>query len=134
MKPHRSNLILVFGILGLVTCQPLGIFAWIMGSNDLKEMAMGRMDPSGRDQTNIGKICGMIAAGMMALGLLLVLVWLLIVAGVLGSAAYSAKSMPPSASSRMLPTPAEPVIPPPPVQPVKPVKPVRPVEPEAPER
>ena len=60
--PHRGTLILVLGILGLVGC---GIFtaipAWIMGSNDLKEIRAGRMDPEGEQLTNIGKILGMIS-------------------------------------------------------------------------
>ena len=65
MKPHRGTLILVFGILGLVVCGPLGIAAWVMGSKDLKEMAAGAMDPSGRSQTNAGRICGIIASILM---------------------------------------------------------------------
>src|SRR5262249_21073957 len=35
--PHRGSLILTLGILSLVVCHPLGLFAWIMGNNDLKE-------------------------------------------------------------------------------------------------
>lgn len=38
MKPHRASTILVFGILSLVVCAPLGIAAWIMGNNDLRDM------------------------------------------------------------------------------------------------
>lgn len=81
MKPHRGTLILVFGILGLVVCGPLGIAAWVMGSKDLKEMAAGTMDPSGRSTTNGGRICGIIATilmiiaaivGVLAAGLFLV--------------------------------------------------------------
>ena len=60
-RPHRGVLILVLGILGLVVCAIIGIFAWTMGSADLKEMDAGRMDPSGRGMTKAGKICGMIA-------------------------------------------------------------------------
>src|SRR5512136_2584568 len=60
MKPHRGTLILVFGILGIVSCFPLGIAAWVMGKRDLKEMDAGTMDPSGRGHTNAGRICGMI--------------------------------------------------------------------------
>lgn len=70
MKPHRATLILVLGILGIVMCQPLGIAAWIMGNNDLKEMDAGTMDPGGRSNTNAGKICGIIATVLMALSLI----------------------------------------------------------------
>ena len=73
MKPHRGTLILVLGILSLILC---GIFAaipaWIMGSNDLKEMDAGMMDPSGRSLTNAGRILGMISTILNILAVLLV--------------------------------------------------------------
>ena len=65
MKPHRGIMILVFGILGLVVCQLFGIAAWVMGNTDLNEMNAGYMDPSGRDLTNAGRICGMIATALL---------------------------------------------------------------------
>jgi len=68
MKPHRGTLILVLGILGLVVCGPLGIAAWIMGNGDLKEMDAGAMDPSGRGNTNAGRICGIIATILLVIG------------------------------------------------------------------
>ena len=75
MKPHRGSLILVLGILSLVLC---GIFtaipAWIMGNSDLKAMAAGTMDPSGRSLTNAGKICGMISTILTILGLVVVVI------------------------------------------------------------
>lgn len=74
MKPHRGTLILVLGILGLVLCGPLGIAAWVMGQNDLKEMDAGQMDPSGRSLTNAGRICGIIATILFALGVLVFLI------------------------------------------------------------
>jgi len=85
MKPHRGNLILVLGILGLVICGFLGIPAWIMGKNDLQEMDAGQMDPSGRSLTNAGRICGLIACILLIVGV--VVGGLLLVLGVLGSIA-----------------------------------------------
>lgn len=64
-------MILIFGILGLVICGPLGIVAWVMGNSDLKEMDAGTMDPSGRSITQGGKICGMIATILLALGVVI---------------------------------------------------------------
>lgn len=60
MKPHRATTVLVLGILSLVVCAPLGIAAWIMGNRDLREMSSGLMDPSGRDSTSAGRVCGII--------------------------------------------------------------------------
>ena len=69
MKPHRGTLILVFGILGLVICAPLGIVAWVMGNGDLKQIDAGAMDPAGRSLTNAGRICGMVATILLAIGI-----------------------------------------------------------------
>jgi len=66
MRPHRGVTVLVLGILGLVTCPFLGIAAWFMGDTDLEEMRAGRMDASGRDMTNAGRICGMVASAIFA--------------------------------------------------------------------
>ena len=68
MKPHRGTLVLILGILGLVICAPLGIAAWVMGASDLKEMDAGTMDPSGRDITQAGKICGIIGTILLIIG------------------------------------------------------------------
>jgi hypothetical protein len=60
LKPHRGGVVLALGILGIVVCFICGIIAWVMGNNDLREMAAGTMDPAGRGLTQAGKICGMI--------------------------------------------------------------------------
>jgi hypothetical protein len=65
MRPHRGVHILVFGILSLVVCQFFGIAAWVMANADLQEMAAGRMDPSGRDITQVGRICGMVGTALL---------------------------------------------------------------------
>jgi predicted Zn finger-like uncharacterized protein len=71
-QEHRGQLIMVLGILSFFIGGPiLGLVAWIMGSNDLKEMRAGRMDPAGESQTNTGRICGMISTllgGVMIVG------------------------------------------------------------------
>jgi hypothetical protein len=74
LRPHRGGLILALGILGLVCCFICGIIAWVMGNSDLKEMAAGRMDPSGQGLTQAGKICGMVSVILQIVGLV---IWLL---------------------------------------------------------
>ena len=74
MKPHRGSLVLVFGILSLVVCPFFGIAAWSMGNGDLQEMDNGYMDPTGRDLTNAGRICGMVGTALLAFQVLIVLV------------------------------------------------------------
>ncbi len=70
LKPHRGGMLLAFGILGILCCIVFGILAWVMGSNDLKEMEAGRMDPSGEGMTKAGKILGIIGCILAVLGIL----------------------------------------------------------------
>ena len=44
-----------------------------MANADLKEMADGLMDPTGKDLTNAGRICGMVGTALLGLQLLIVL-------------------------------------------------------------
>jgi hypothetical protein len=74
LRPHRGGVILALGILGLVACFICGIFAWIMGKNDLWEMDTGRMDPSGRGLTKAGRICGIVS---VILPIAVICLWLL---------------------------------------------------------
>ena len=67
LSPHRGGIILALGILGIVCCFICGIIAWVMGSNDLKEMAAGRMDPSGQGITQAGRICGIVSVVLLIL-------------------------------------------------------------------
>lgn len=60
-QPHRGVMIMVFGILGIACCFPFGIAAWVMGHNDMKLIDSGVMDPTGRNMTNGGKICGIVS-------------------------------------------------------------------------
>ncbi|MHC4159934.1 MAG: hypothetical protein ACYSSO_12740 [Planctomycetota bacterium] len=76
LAPHRGVVVLVLGILGLVVCFICGIIAWVMGNNDLKQMAAGTMDPSGEGLTKAGKICGMISCILAIIG---IVIWLLVV-------------------------------------------------------
>jgi hypothetical protein len=64
MKPHRGGAILALGIIGIVVCFITGIIAWVMGSNDLKEMDAGTRDKSGYSLTKAGMICGIIGVVM----------------------------------------------------------------------
>ena len=74
MGPHRGVIILVFEILGFVICPFFGIAAWVMGNTDLEEIDAGRMDPTGRDLTKAGRICGMIATALLIFQALVMMV------------------------------------------------------------
>ncbi|MHC4154933.1 MAG: DUF4190 domain-containing protein [Planctomycetota bacterium] len=78
LKPHRGGAVLALGILGLVVCFILGVVAWVMGNNDLREMDIGVMDPSGRSMTQAGRVCGIVSVVFalvpLCIGLLALLV------------------------------------------------------------
>lgn len=87
LKAHRGGAVLALGILGLVGCFILGVIAWVMANNDLREMDVGVMDPSGRSMTQAGKVCGIVSVVFalvpLCIGLLVLLI--MIIAGVAAS-------------------------------------------------
>ena len=82
--PHRGPLILVLGIMGLIVqCPVFPLMSWVMGSNDLREMQAGRMDPAGRDLTRTGTVIGMVLSILWIAVMLLIFVAML--AGIVDS-------------------------------------------------
>jgi hypothetical protein len=84
VTPHRGVLVLWLGI-GAVTCQvlacgccqffmlvsvPLALCAWIFAAQDLRGIAAGTVDPSGRQNLTTGKVLGMVALGLAVLNLI----------------------------------------------------------------
>jgi predicted Zn finger-like uncharacterized protein len=79
-KPHRGVLVLVLGIVAFFVCGIIiGPIAWSMANADLREIRAGRMDPEGEGMTNAGRICGIIATILNALGLVCGLIYLVVV-------------------------------------------------------
>jgi predicted Zn finger-like uncharacterized protein len=126
-EPHRGPMILVFGIIsiasvilnmcyiGVLIGLPLGITAWVMGSNDLRKIKKGEMDEEGLGTTQAGWICGIVGTILHSLVLLLCggFITFLLVSG--------ANNTPPRAPFAPTPVPAikQPIVvpPPPPVVP-----------------
>ena len=77
LRPHRGAVILAFGILGFLVCALLGVAAWVMADNDLREMERGYMDPSGYDLTRTGRILGMVSTALLAVSLVVFLCFIL---------------------------------------------------------
>lgn len=57
----------IFCVIGLA----MGLMAWLMGSGDLKKMAIGAIDPAGRGGTKGGMICGIVGTALNAIVLVL---------------------------------------------------------------
>jgi len=95
LKQSRGGVVLALGILSIVLgggCGIgiiLGIIAWIMGNNDLKEIDQGTMDPSGRGTVQAGKICGVIGTILGGLYIVIGLIYVLFVFVILAAGAAS---------------------------------------------
>ncbi len=56
----EANKVLILGILGLVLCQILAPFAWVIGNRVVKEIDAAPGGYSNRGPANAGRICGMV--------------------------------------------------------------------------
>jgi hypothetical protein len=73
----KGMTILILGILGLVCCSPLGIAAFIMGNNALKEIDAQPGRYSNRQIVQIGRILGIIAMVLLVLSI----IWIVFLGG-----------------------------------------------------
>jgi len=81
--PHRGNTIQTLGVFSILTCCVpilgigLGAAAISMANTDITEIDSGRMDPSGRGQTQTGQTCGYIGGALSILAFVAELVMIL---------------------------------------------------------
>lgn len=68
----RSGTILTLGILSLVLCSLLGPVAWSMGTEELRRIDSGHVDPMTRGSVSAGRICGIVATCLMIVSVVLV--------------------------------------------------------------
>ena len=80
----KTMTVLILGIVGLVLCQVLSPFAWVMGKRTLDEIDASGGRLGGRSSTQVGYILGIIGSVLLGLGLLAVAVWLVIMVAVVG--------------------------------------------------
>ena len=73
----KAMTILILGILSLVCCSPLGIAAFVMGNNALKEIDAQPGRYSNRQLVQIGRILGIIGMVLLVLGI----IWFLFLGG-----------------------------------------------------
>ena len=68
-EDSQATTILVLGILGLVLCQVLGPFAWVMGNKELEGIDAGRRAPENRGTAQAGRILGIISTVLLIVGI-----------------------------------------------------------------
>ncbi len=69
---QQATLVLILGILGLVLCQVISPFAWVMGNRVVAEIDASNGQLGGRGSANAGRICGIIGTFLVGLSLLIV--------------------------------------------------------------
>lgn len=81
-KHPQATLILVLGILGLVVCQVLGPFAWIMGNRAVAEIDANPGVYDGRGEAQAGRILGIIATVILILSVLAIAFFFVLAIGI----------------------------------------------------
>lgn len=76
-------MILALGLVSLIACPVVGPFAWVMGSNDLRAMDEGRMDPEGKQLTQAGKIIGLVATIILTIQIVLLVLYVGVIVAVI---------------------------------------------------
>lgn len=79
--PEASQAVTVFvlGILGVVACQVLAPFAWVLGNKELAAIDAGRRPPTNRGLARAGQVLGIIMS--VFIGLFLILIVMVLIAG-----------------------------------------------------
>lgn len=92
MKSANGVIVLVLGILSFVGFGCLtGLPAWLIGNQSLKDIDAGLADPNERGMVQVGRILGIIATLLFAIGIVFVLIAILFLGGlaaVFGSRAH----------------------------------------------
>ncbi len=87
---HQAVTVLILGILGLVVCQVISPFAWVMGNRVVREIDASNGQVGGRGTANAGRICGIVGTFLLAAGLVFAVVIIIIaLAGVSTSSTNS---------------------------------------------
>jgi uncharacterized membrane protein YjgN (DUF898 family) len=76
---HQAVTVLILGILGLVLCQLISPFAWVMGNRVVREIDASGGQLGGRSTANAGRICGIVGTALLGLALLIFVAAIVIV-------------------------------------------------------
>ena len=85
----KATTSMVLGILGVVLCQVIAPFAWVMGKRTVAEIDASGGRLAGRGQAQAGYILGIIGTVLLIVSVVFVIVYLLIILAVVGGTAAS---------------------------------------------
>lgn len=85
----KATTAMILGIVGMVVCQVLGPFAWVMGKRTLDEIDASNGTVGGRGQAQAGYILGIIATILLGLSLLVLIAYFVFAVAIFGAAVSS---------------------------------------------
>ncbi|MBX3418816.1 MAG: hypothetical protein KF851_14515 [Pirellulaceae bacterium] len=74
LKPHRGDLVLSLGLVGLLGILPIALAAWVLGSSDFRRIRAGEMEPAGFAATLIGYLSGIAGTILFLIGMVAALI------------------------------------------------------------
>ena len=80
----KATTSLVLGILGVVLCQIIAPFAWVMGRRTLAEIDASQGRVGGRGAAQAGYILGIVGTVLLALSLIFIVIYVVFMIAVVG--------------------------------------------------
>ena len=77
----QATTVLILGILGLVLCQIIAPFAWVMGNRVVREIDASGGQVGGRGLANAGRICGIVGTVLIAISVVVLLLAIVLAVG-----------------------------------------------------
>jgi hypothetical protein len=85
----QGTMVLVLGVLGIVACQLVAPFAWVMGNKALEEIDRDPLRYSNRSNVNLGRILGMVGTIILGVGLVLSVLYFIFIIVLIGGSSAS---------------------------------------------
>lgn len=80
----KATTSLVLGILGVVLCQVVAPFAWVMGKRTLDEIDASQGTVGGRGAAQAGYILGIVGTVLLGLGVIFAVIWIIFAIAIVG--------------------------------------------------
>ena len=80
----KATTSLVLGILGVVLCQVVAPFAWVMGKRTLDEIDASQGTVGGRGAAQAGYILGIVGTVLLGLGIIFAVIWIVFAVAIVG--------------------------------------------------
>ncbi|MGW5385411.1 DUF4190 domain-containing protein [Nocardia sp. NPDC003963] len=81
----QATTVLILGIIGMVFCQVVAPFAWVMGRRALNDIDASGGTLGGRSNVMVGYVLGIIGSVLLILGALAAIAYIVIIVVLIGS-------------------------------------------------